>query len=181
MNRLLPVAVVVLAGLGGVCTLSACHLSRPEERHAPKTLPRGADADPFRPATLRIHPLTHADRTATPTRLILHLEFQDRYGDSVKALGKLRIEMGEEGAIGANVRQTAWAIPELAEPEENVKRFETATRTYRIILNAPAWVTAALEEGANAKRELLTVRAFFELPAVGDESPIFLRDSYEVR
>ena len=178
MIRALTISLVLSASL---CTLSACHISSDGRPGAVNTLPRASDADPFRPATLRIHPLTHADRTATPTRIFLHLELNDRYGDAVKALGKLRIEMGEQGAIGAEVRQTAWAIAELADPEENVKRFDTATRTYRIVLNAPTWVTQALEEGEKAKRELLTIRVFFELPTVGAESPIYLRDTYELR
>src|SRR4051812_29835024 len=62
---------------------------------------------PFAPASLRVHPLTHVDlvegeKGSAPTsEVVLHFELLDRYGDAVKGLGIVNVELYRPGP-GAN-------------------------------------------------------------------------------
>ncbi len=99
--------------------------------------------------------------------LMLHVELTDAYGDTVKGLGKLAVQLyrrtpgSESGAGGgggagsspgsaagsgplSETQDSRWDIAELAEPDGNAKRFDPATRTYRLQLKAPDWVAGEL-------------------------------------
>ncbi len=113
----------------------------------------------FEPVRLRVHPLTHLDfeggndskqgdskpdgagtRGAT---LALHYELRDQFTDPVKGLGVLRVEATRRGvgsATGSTLETATWDVADLADPTINSRRFDPATRTYRVTLTAPEWM-----------------------------------------
>ncbi len=141
----------------------------------------------FAPAALRIHPLTHIDAAkSTPDKpaadksfIILHFELKDRFGDAVKALGQLDVELTKPGvgiAPGMETRELSWTVKELSNPEQNVDRFDPPTRTYRIVLSGPKWIADWANRPESAKREgpaWLKLRAVMQLEGGGS-----LRDEY---
>lgn len=143
------VAGLAMAGLSAGCSSDA----------QPAGSASGAPESPFAPATLRVHPLTHVDegpelpgggRTDRCT-VVLHFELKDRYADSVKGLGTLKVELYKPGTgatPGIETQELVWDVPQLADPDENTKRFDQATRTYRIPLIAPRWVADWLNAAA---------------------------------
>lgn len=155
-------AVVLAVLLGGA--IGGCQI---DEGSA--ALPAVEGAPAFAPATMRIHPLTHIEKgeqTGLPAgqcTVVLHLELKDRFGDSVKGLGTLRLELFKPGAgvsPGIESQALTWDVNDLAEPEGNSRRFDQSTRTYRIPLVAPAWVAAWGNKDANgATQGWLKLRA----------------------
>lgn len=111
----------------------------------------------FSPVSLRIHPLTHVElETAGDQRtlLILHFELLDRTADAVKGLGSLQVELyrpGPGATPGIESQALRWDIPEFADIEGNSRRFDTATRTYRVQLVAPPWVSEWLSEDGGSR------------------------------
>ncbi len=106
------------------------------------------EVDPFAPVRVRIHPLTrwtHDDegRPAIEARL----EFLDRWGHGVKALGVARFDFaraagagltpapgGSEAAVGGTLR-TRWHEVDMRDPETNsTSLYDAVTRTYVITL-----------------------------------------------
>lgn len=130
--------MVLLAGVGGCQFDDGTRVSPPI-----------AGAPAFSPSSMRVHPLTHVEKgpqaglAADQCTVVLHLELKDRFGDAVKGLGTLRVEMFRPGAgvsPGIESQALSWDVADLAEPEGNSRRFDQSTRTYRIPLVAPAWV-----------------------------------------
>ena len=152
--------------------------------------PPGSSAatDPFRPVALRIHPLTHIDaaRAGSPdkTSIVLHFELKDRFGDAVKALGTLSVELDKPGAgvtPGMESRELTWEVPELADPQGNADRFDPPTRTYRIVLSAPRWVAEWMALPAAQRKDApnwLRMRAVMRL--VGEDGKV-LDDEYVIQ
>lgn len=108
-----------------------------------KGLTAAAAYQAFAPNRVRIHPLTHVDASGSRGVLVLHYELRDRFGDSVKALGELKVELYKPGpgVMGSmESREASWTVAETLAPEGNSERFDRTTRTYRIQLFAPAWV-----------------------------------------
>jgi hypothetical protein len=124
---------------------------------------------PFSPASLRIHPLTHIEPAeGDRAMLILHVEVLDAYADAIKSLGTLRVDVYKPGAgvaPGIETQTLAWDVAELADAETNVRRFDRTTRTYRLPLRGPAWMSAWLDREIAAREgrpAWLKVRAVFE-------------------
>lgn len=180
--------------LAALCTLGlpACTLSGTSGTSVPPSgkpsseLLASAEPDPFRPTALRIHPLTHIDAAAGTKQdrcaIILHFELKDRFGDAVKAPGLLRIELAKpaQGALaGMESRELTWELPEFINADENFKRFDVPTRTYRISLNAPNWVCEAVSRKSRTESGVkwLKIRASIELPGHGQ----VLRDEYVIQ
>ncbi len=142
--------------------------------------------DPFRPVTLRVHPLTHIDpaRAGDKGLIILHFELKDRFGDAVKALGTLRIELDKPGGgatPGMETQELTWDIAELAEPQGNADRFDPATRTYRVVLAAPRWVTEWASLPPAQRKDApawLRLRAVMKLAGEGQT---MLEDDYVIQ
>lgn len=128
----------------------------------------------FEPIRLRVHPLTHLDvedasggksdagkksgvsgSGAGSATLVLHYELRDQFTDPVKGLGVLRVEASKRGVGSGGVAagETAtWDVADLADPTINSRRFDPATRTYRISLTTPEWLRAwANAEGAETR------------------------------
>ena len=93
---------------------------------------------PFGPDDMRVHPLTHAEIVDGRPRLVVHMEINDAWGDSVKGLGTVGIELSRIGA-GVGEDQTRWDI-DIGGVERNVSYFDGVTRTYRFVLTGvPSW------------------------------------------
>lgn len=120
----------------------------------------------FAPVALRVHPLTHLDSGPDPAKclLVLHVELRDRYEDSVKALGPLRVELRRPGDERASL---TWDVIDMREPDANSLRFDPSTRSYRFPLEAPRWVldfgksdrAAGIDPGVLIVRAALATRA----------------------
>lgn len=157
---------------------------------SPRADPPGSSAatDPFRPTALRIHPLTHIDaaRPGAPDKafIVLHFELKDRFGDAVKGLCTLSVELDKPGAgvtPGMESRELTWDVPELADPQGNVDRFDPPTRTYRIVLSGPKWVSDWVALPAAQRKDApnwLRLRAVVRL--VGEDGKV-LDDEYVIQ
>lgn len=147
-----------------VLTLGGCTVG-----DATDVAPAIVGAPAFAPATLRIHPLTHIEKgpqaglAAGQCTVVLHLELKDRFGDSVKGLGTLRVELFKPGAgvsPGIESQALSWDVGDLAEAEGNSRRFDQSTRTYRVPLVAPAWVAEwGKKDASGASQGFLKLRA----------------------
>jgi hypothetical protein len=138
--------------------------------------------DPFAPASLRIHPLTHVDTaTSGGSEIVLHIELLDRYGDSVKGLGTLTVELYKPGAgmtPGIETQALTWDVPGMDDPDQNTRRFDVATRTYRIPLSAPRWVVDAVSPAHGPG--WVKVRAVLTVSGEGGEAR-YLDDEYVIQ
>ncbi|MFI4898387.1 MAG: hypothetical protein ACIARR_11235, partial [Phycisphaerales bacterium JB059] len=95
MTRTVLVGSVVACGALGGCA-------------RPGSLPRESmpatgqlTGGPFAPASMRVYPLTQIERTGEgEARLVLHLELRDAWGDTVKGIGNLQVQLLRGGAGG---------------------------------------------------------------------------------
>lgn len=118
---------------------------------------------PFAPTRLVLHPLTHYEGPdgGRGAIIVCHLEFQDRWGDTVKGAGKLTVELYRPlGGPGQPARQElSWEV-DLADLEINAAMYDPVTRTYRVQLGGlPGWVGDELAgEDASGLGVLLRAR-----------------------
>ncbi len=167
--------------------MAGCVSDRPAGDSGPvnpnAVLPLG---NPFAPTSLRVHPLTQldvnaqkADGSPDPTpRIVLHVEMRDAFGDTVKALGTLRAELyapgarvraSGPGAEGMEVRIADWEQPALRDAAQNARRFDQATRTYRIQLGGTAKLTEWAKAATTGPAGWLKLKVMFAtLDADGD-------------
>ncbi len=111
--------------------------------------------NPFTPTDLRVHPLTRLQLEPPDggPRIDVHLEFFDRYGDPVKALGDLEFVLYRGRRVGDATEQVArWRISIML-PGDNAAAFDRVTRTYRVTLTG---LPAALDDSSG----LLLVATF---------------------
>lgn len=174
------------AFLLALALLSACAAQPPRD---PPPKQSGAEARapstrryPFAPNQLRIHPLTHVDvRPDHTNELVVHIELLDRYGDSVKGLGTLTVELYKPGpgmTPGIETQELTWDIPGMDDPDQNTRRFDIATRTYRIPLSAPSWVQEAISPAKGPG--WVKLRAVMSVPGEGGEAR-YLEDEYVIQ
>ncbi len=162
--------------------LAACS---PRGLHRPDLPVDGGviSAYPFAPVALRIHPLTHIEarpgaNADEQSQLILHMELLDRYGDAVKGLGVLHVELYKptsSQSSGLETQELAWDVTGMDAPEANTRRFDIATRTYRVPLLAPGWVADTIAAGG-----WLKVRAVLDTPS-DSAQPQALEDEFIVQ
>jgi len=116
---------------------------------------------------------------------VLHFELRDAYGDAVKGLGSLKVELYRLGTgvtPGIESQELVWDVPELRDVESNTLRYDRATRTYRVPLGAPRWVAdwiakAGVDPGSGPS--WLKVRAVLN---TGDEaSENYLDDEFVIQ
>ena len=104
----------------------------------------------FDPESMRVHPLSHVDVApdgVDGAALLVHVELRDRFGDAVKGVGKLRVELSRGADTSAgDSPAAAWDVADLLDPESGSRRFDPSTRTYRLPLLAPAWLLRAVKE-----------------------------------
>ena len=134
---------------------------------------------PFRPAVMRVHPLTHTEVNADGDAvIILHVELKDTWGDTVKGVGQLQVQLRKQSATSVvGNRGTRWDV-DLRDIEVNVSYFDSATRTYRVVIGGlPDWlgdsVIAQEEVGAR-------VRVLFRT-SLADGEAVVLQDEYVMR
>lgn len=124
-------------------------------------------ACPFAPVALVVHPLTRVVKGPqdAAARLEVYIELRDRFGDEVKGLGDLAVELLEDGGPIAGVgqqRQLALWRFDLNDLEANDRAYDPITRTYRIDLaNAPEGAASA-PNGAGGR---VLIRATLTVPA----------------
>ncbi len=131
---------------------------------------------PFAPKAMRIHPLTHAETDADGNpRVVLHVELKDAWGDTTKGVGRLQVQAWPGG--GSSEDGERWAV-DLRSLGENASFYDSATRTYRIVLGGlPAWLDSAVREGVDTPAR---VRVLF-LTSEVDGAAVVLRDESVVR
>lgn len=131
---------------------------------------------PFAPASMRVYPLTHLERGDDGVvRLVLHLEMRDRWGDTVKGVGRLQVQLLRGGDLGSGAGrdERVWEV-DLRDPETNALYFDPATRTYRVQLaDLPDWAAARVDGGGSGVRLL----AVYTTPGP-DGTTRYLRDEY---
>jgi hypothetical protein len=137
---------------------------------------------PFAPTGLRVHPLTHIDpgweregQSPANAQLVLHFELLDRYGDSVKGLGTVHVEVYRPGAAvpGTETQDLAWDVDGMNTPEANTRRFDMATRTYRIPLVAPTWIAESAQKGY--------IRVKVTMRTAGPDGELVLQDEFAIQ
>lgn len=142
---------------------------------------------PFAPVRLQVHPLTHLDVDQdNVVRLVCHIEIKDRWGDTTKAKGLLRLELYrpvEAARPDLQTQELSWEL-DLRDLELNAALFDPATRSYRLQLGGlPAWAEAMARrlaaEGDQGARERLLIRAVFETQGP-DARPTVLRDEMQI-
>jgi hypothetical protein len=143
----------IVSKLALICAVTAagCALRPPPAfRDAPGS---GPITNPFVPASMIVHPLTRLDTDAAGKRwLYCHLEFRDSWGDTVKAAGKLDLQLyRSSGARGMGRQELVWTV-DLADLEQNSSLYDPATRTYRLPLEGPpAWLGEKSPEGPRGR------------------------------
>lgn len=134
---------------------------------------------PFRPTAMRVHPLTHTETRGDgePT-MVLHVELKDLWGDTVKGVGEVQVQLRKATTTTTiGDRGTRWDI-DLRDIETNISYFDSATRTYRIVLGGlPDWLDQSVREGTpDASR----VRVLFRTSKVDGEA-VVLQDEFVMR
>ncbi|MBL4698154.1 MAG: hypothetical protein JKX70_04905 [Phycisphaerales bacterium] len=134
---------------------------------------------PFRPSVMRVHPLTHTELDADGQAvMILHVELKDPWGDTVKGVGQVQVQLRKESATSVvGNRGTRWDI-DLRDIEVNVSYFDSATRTYRFVIGGlPGWLSDSVEtqEAIGAR-----VRVLFRTSKADGEA-VVLQDEYVMR
>jgi hypothetical protein len=181
-----PILLACALALVG-CRASAPPDPAPHEEGARQRAPR-VTRYPFAPATLRIHPLTHVDIAGSSSHskeqnseVVLHFELLDRFGDSVKGLGTVTVELYKPGpgmTPGIETQELTWDVPGMDDPEQNTRRFDVATRTYRVPLSAPRWVYDAVTPARGPG--WVKVRVVMTVPGEGGEAR-YLEDEYVIQ
>jgi|GEM_PF-2702459 len=149
--------MVALAGTG--CTSDRSLPVAPVE---PLT-GRWEDPGPFEAVRMRIFPLTRLDEAEDGTpQIMLFLEMQDAWGDSVKAVGDLTVRVWPSRSIGAGSDAEVWEVS-LWGSDNNASYYDPTSRTYRVPLtDLPDWVMS--NEGPNRDASVV-VEAVLRTPA----------------
>lgn len=168
------------AGIAGLLSLSGgCKNGVYFQEQVVRTDDMLAVPGPFRPAAMRVHPLTHTELGTKGTpELILHVELKDPWGDTVKGVGQMQVQL-RRGASGTTIGDpgTRWDI-DLRDIEENISYFDSATRTYRVVLGGlPGWLAQAVQNGQETDARL---RVLFRTSKADGEA-VVLQDEYLMR
>lgn len=129
--------------------LSACTGSEGAGRVS-EPVDASAGLGPFAPVQMHIYPLSHIQSRSDPRlppgskpRIVCHLEFTDRWYDTVKAVGLVDVQLYRSGGAGYDVQHARWRV-DLADLTANADWFDPVTRTYRLQLNLPDWAQESL-------------------------------------
>lgn len=126
------------------------------------------NAHPFDPVTMRIHPLTHLQRSqdvsgnsgdaagGTGPRINCFVEFKDRWGDTCKALGTLEVQLYRTSNEPGQERQDARWDADLTDLQKNADWFDPVTRAYRLQLQVPEWLGDPANDGQVKLRVVYT-------------------------
>jgi len=130
---------------------------------------------PFAPRVMRVHPLTHTEvDNAGNAQIVVHVELKDSWGDTVKGVGSLQVQLRGSAESDERVR---WDM-DLRELETNAGYFDSATRTYRVVLGGlPDWLDKAIRDGEGSRGR---IRVLFRT-ALADGEAVVLQDEYVLR
>lgn len=168
----------------------ACAISLPGCSASPDAaLPTVTNSSPlpFAPVRIQVHPLTHLDVDQdNVVRLICHIELKDRWGDTTKSRGLLRLELYrpvEAARPDLQTQELSWEL-DLRDLELNAALFDPATRSYRLQLGGlPAWAEAMARrlaaQGDQGTPERLLIRAVLDTQGP-DARPTVLRDEMQI-
>ena len=134
---------------------------------------------PFRPTAMRVHPLTHTEtRGDGEPVMVLHVELKDLWGDTVKGVGQVQVQLRKASTTNTiGHRGTRWDM-DLRDIETNISYFDSATRTYRIVLGGlPDWLDQSIRDGAPDPSR---VRVLFRTSKVDGEA-VVLQDEFVMR
>ena len=162
-------APALLAAAAACCALGACSslaFDFPEESRPVRLPPSGKpaldlskiDMRALAVERIRVHPLTRWE-DGDEARLLVHVEFRDRFGHATKGFGELRIELFRPGET-SQVQDAVWSV-DLIDPDNNARYYDDlVSRTYQIsISDAPEWArTFAAETDEDA---WMRVKAYF--------------------
>lgn len=165
--------LIVQTGLVGCLLMSGCNGTPIFQEQVVRTDDLLAVPGPFRPAVMRVHPLTHTEINGDgDSVMILHVELKDPWGDTVKGVGQIQVQMRRGNALReVGNRGTRWDV-DLRDIEINVSYFDSATRTYRIVIGGlPGWVGDG--DGASVRVLFRTAKA--------DGETVVLQDEYLMR
>jgi hypothetical protein len=179
MQRVLRSAMLIGLSVLGVCALAACQGSIIFREQVVRTDDLLAVPGPFRPSAMRVHPLTHTEiRSDGESVMVLHVELKDPWGDTVKGVGQVQVQLRRATATTTiGDRGTRWDL-DLREIEENVSYFDSATRTYRVVLGGlPDWLDESVQDG---DPEAARVRVLFRT-AKADGETVVLQDEFLMR
>ncbi len=125
---------------------------------------------PFAPAMMRVHPLTHSEIYDGQTRVVLHVEIRDGWGDTIKGVGRVSVRLRRSGASTIGETGVNWDI-DLRDLATNVSYFDSVTRTYRFVITGlPDWFEV---EGRGKMRVLFrTARADGTIESLQDDFEI---------
>jgi hypothetical protein len=135
-----------------VCVLlGGCITDGPSAPDPVKTRPMPREVT--HPVSLAVSPLTRVGQEGMGgPSLFLHLDFRDASGKSVKAFGRVRVELFEPGSAGTDSKtqavKQAWDV-DLSDALKNALTFdEMITRTYTINLTGiPDWLLQWAKKG----------------------------------
>jgi hypothetical protein len=172
---------LILSSLFGasLATMVGCQGSIIFQEQVVRTDDLLAVPGPFRPSVMRVHPLTHSEmREDGEPVIVLHVELNDPWVYTVKGVGQVQVQLrkaSETSTIGDP--GTRWDI-DLRDIETNVSYFDSATRTYRIVLGGlPSWLGQSVRE---TSPEAARVRVLFRT-AKADGEPVVLQDEFVMR
>ena len=125
---------------------------------------------PFAPAMMRVHPLTHTEVFDGQTRVVLHVELRDGWGDTIKGVGRVSVRLRRSGASTIGETGVNWDM-DLRDLATNVSYFDSVTRTYRFVITGlPDWFAV---EGRGKMRVLFrTARADGTIESFQDDFEI---------
>ncbi len=117
----------------------------------------------FAAESIRVHPLTQLElEPGRGVTLACHVEVRDRWGDTVKAVGDLQVQLYRPvPGLDATreVQELVWDI-DLNNLERNAAWFDPVTRTYRVRLTGlPAWAERIATGEASGEAGRLRLRA----------------------
>jgi len=171
--------VTGLLAIAGIGSMLGCQGSIIFREQVVRTDDLLAVPGPFRPSAMRVHPLTHTEtRVDGEAIMVLHVELKDPWGDTVKGVGQVQVQLRRDSATSTiGDRGTRWDL-DLREIEENVSYFDSATRTYRVVLGGlPEWLDESVVAGTP---EPARVRVLFRT-AKADGEPVVLQDEFVMR
>ncbi len=179
MTRRRDRLVIGLVMIAGISSMLGCQGSVIFREQVVRTEDLLAVPGPFRPSAMRIHPLTHTETRADGEAvMVLHVELKDPWGDTVKGVGQVQVQLRRASATSMiGDRGTRWDL-DLREIEENISYFDSATRTYRIVLGGlPDWLDESVLAG---DPEPARVRVLFRT-AKADGEAVVLQDEFVMR
>ena len=121
----LAAAMGVLGSMAWIVCMGGCQSGFIFQEQIVRTADLLVVPGPFRPAVMRVHPLTHTEINAEGDAvMILHVELKDLWGDTVKGVGQLQVQIrkqNETSVIGR--RGSRWDV-DLRDIEINVSYFD---------------------------------------------------------